>query len=291
MGAEVAVLLGQCKGIESLGEYGADRAVMVTGTGDSAPVETFVAAAGEVIESPAALALIPDNIWGRDLASQLAAQLGGPLVTACERLAVSEDGASLRVVRSCFGGQVSSELTVTHDRRCVFTVREHAFLASPRAERRPCEVVSIPDIAEPRVALLNRHAPDPDSLELGEADVIVSGGRGAGGEEGFRLLAKLARKLGGTVAASRVAVDLGLMPRTKQVGQTGSRVAPQLYLACGISGAREHMVGIREAAALVAINTDERAPIMSEADLAVVADAGEVVTKLLSELEGKGTAS
>ncbi|MFQ5380979.1 MAG: electron transfer flavoprotein subunit alpha/FixB family protein, partial [Dehalococcoidia bacterium] len=256
LGAEVAVLIDECAGVEELGELGADRAVIATGAGDAPPVETFVTAMNEAADGTVAFMLLPDNIWGRDLGSRLAAGRGAPLLTACERLGYDEGDGALRVVRACLAGRLSTELRFVSHHPCVLTVREHTFQATKVSERSKCPVSSVSAAPDVRIEVLDRRPPDPDTLDLGDAEVIVSGGRGAGGGEGFRLLADLARMLGGTTAASRVAVDLGWMPRTRQVGQTGSRVAPQLYVACGISGAREHMVGIRDAASLIAINTD-----------------------------------
>jgi electron transfer flavoprotein alpha subunit len=121
-------------------------------------------------------------------------------------------------------------------------------------------------------------------MELAEADVIVAGGRGVGSREGFELLVELASLLGGAVAASRVAVDAGWVPHHRQVGQSGRTVAPSLYIACGISGASHHTVGMRDAKTVVAINTDRTAPIFDLADLAIVGDVHEVLCPMVDRL-------
>lgn len=286
-GAEVGVVTAGGGDVSALAAHGADHIVTVAESGEYVPVEQMVAAAGQCFaEAAPLLALVPDDIWGRDVGSQLAARAGSPFLSACERVAVAGEGVS--VIRSCYGGQVSLQerLSTRHPR--VLGVREHTWVASATRPGAPAAERTVTAAGDDRIELIDRRPPDPATLGLAEAQVIISGGRGVGGSDGFMLLGRLAELLGGTTAASRVAVDQGWVPRTKQVGQTGSRVAPQLYLACGISGAREHMVGIRDAAAVVAVNIDERAPIMKEADLAIVGDVGEIVSRLVQRLESGG---
>jgi electron transfer flavoprotein alpha subunit len=146
--------------------------------------------------------------------------------------------------------------------------------------------LTAPDVvAGDRLTHLREILPPPEALDITEAEVVVAGGAGVGGREGFALLNQLAGRLGGTLAASRVAVDRGWVPRQRQVGQTGKSVAPKVYLAFGISGAPQHIAGIRNAGKVVAVNRDPRAPIFEVADLAVAADLYEVVPALIERLD------
>lgn len=289
-GGRVSVLIGDAAAPEALAEHGADRVTLIEGVGERAEVERVVAAARAALagESPR-LVLVPDTIAGRDAASQLAAALGAPLLAAAERLSLEEDG-SLRVTHGCFGGQISAVVSVAES-PCVATVSEHVFRARAREGAPPPQVDTVTAEPDARVSVLESRPPDPDSLDLAEAEVLVSGGLGVGGAEGFDLLARLAALMGGTTAATRAAVDRGWVDRARQVGQTGRTVAPKLYMACGISGALQHMVGIRDAGTLVALNIDEHAPIMQEADLAAVGDVSEVLPRLLETLGAAGGAS
>lgn len=286
----VNVLIPACDD-DAAAELAAHGAGAVT-TIENAPalvtVETVLAAARAIVERDRpGLVIFPDSRLGRDAASQLAAARGVALISACERLEpMGEHG--LRAIRGCFGGQFASRLESEGDLGVV-TVSEHAFRARRTAVGGAVERSTVAAEPPDGIEVLERRAADPETLALTEADVLISGGRGVG-PDGFKLLTALARSLGGTVAASRAAVDEGWVSRDKQVGQTGQRVAPRLYMACGISGALQHMVGVRDAGTLVALNTDANAPIMGEADLAVVGDAAEVMPRLLERIGAGGDA-
>jgi len=286
LGESLTVVLPVGADFGLLGAHGASSIIEVSGSeplGAEAIVAGVQMALGDDVPRVVAAS---DTYLGRDVAAQLAAALDAPLVTACERLSIEGDG-SLRITRACFGGQLSSPMVVTEG-PLVTTVREHAFRASPRDGVAPPDVSRIEPSPDDRIEIVDREAPDPDSLDLAESSVLVSGGLGVGGDQGFALLDRLARLLGGTTSASRAAVDQGWVPKEKQVGQTGRNVAPRLYFACGISGAREHMVGVRDADLLLALNLDGDAPIMREADLAAVGDASEVLPKVLQQLGQSG---
>lgn len=283
-GFGVGVLLGAASDDEAL-ELAAHGATDVTDIGNAAvsgSVEAVVAAANSLLAAEQPLALLfPDSISGRDAASQVSAAAGVSMVSACERFTHVE-GNVFTAIRSCFGGQLSQKTRITAS-PCIASIREHAFRAK-RVEHPPVpKLHSSTAKQDERIAVLERRAPNPKTLGLTEAEVLVAGGRGIG-EDGFRVLEELADVLGGTTAASRAAVDEGWADSTKQVGQTGQTVAPRLYIACGISGAIQHMVGIRDAGALIALNVDGSAPIMQEADLAAVGDASEVLPLLVSKL-------
>lgn len=286
----VNVLIPACDddAAAELAAHGAGAVTTIEGAPALVTVETVLAAVSAIVERDRpGLVIFPDSRLGRDAASQLAAACGVALISACERLEpMGEHG--LRAIRGCFGGQFASRLESEGDLGVV-TVSEHAFRARRTSSAAAVERSTV--VAEPPdgIEVLERRAADPETLTLAEADVLISGGRGVG-PDGFKLLTELARSLGGTVAASRAAVDEGWVSRDKQVGQTGQRVAPRLYMACGISGALQHMVGVRDAGTLVALNTDANAPIMSEADLAVVGDAAEVMPRLLERIGAGGDA-
>ncbi|HJM76048.1 MAG TPA: electron transfer flavoprotein subunit alpha/FixB family protein [Dehalococcoidia bacterium] len=266
--------------------HGAATVASFDVVGEPAPVELMVSAVGSLMTtSHPSLLMLPDNIRGRDIAGRIAAASDVPLISGCERVAYGEDG-SLTLIRSSYRGQLSERISAEFT-PCVATIREHAFRALQVAAPSMWERRELSASPDKTVEVLERRAPAPETLDLEEAEVLVSGGLGVG-EEGFEGLTELARLLGGTTAASRAAVDQGWVPQSKQVGQTGRTVEPRLYFACGISGALQHMVGIRDAGTLVALNTDERAPVMREADLAVVGDAATVIPSLLREIRDGG---
>jgi electron transfer flavoprotein alpha subunit len=140
-----------------------------------------------------------------------------------------------------------------------------------------------------RVRLVEREEASIDKVSLGEARVVVGGGRGVGGPEGFAPLETLADLLGGAVGGSRVATNLGWRPHVDQIGQTGARIAPDLYIACGISGAVQHMVGCMASKHILAINTDQEAPVMAKADYAVIGDLEKVLPPLIEAIVALGT--
>jgi electron transfer flavoprotein alpha subunit len=156
----------------------------------------------------------------------------------------------------------------------------------------PCEtqVVRLPvsTIAACRSTIEAEVRDPPSETDLMSADVIVSGGRGVGGPDGFALLERLAERLGGALAASRAAVDSGWVPAHRQVGLSGKTVAPRLYIACGISGATHHVVGMKDAKSVIAINNDRSAPIFKIADVAILGNIHEVIPRVLEKLEDAG---
>lgn len=226
---------------------------------------------------------------GRAMAPVLADVLDAAI--APDAVAVRRSGAGgLEITRPAYGERLYASVTVPPGTPAVVTLRPGAIGVGAADGRGTVRVERHPAPSRPgmRTAGTRRViAADPRSVDLREAERIVSGGRGVGGPEGFALLQELADLLGAAVGGSRVAVDLGWLPWERQIGLSGRSVAPQLYVACGISGASQHLSGIQGAKAVVAINADAKAPLLALADLAVVGDWRPIVTALIARLRAR----
>jgi electron transfer flavoprotein alpha subunit len=222
---------------------------------------------------------------GRDVAGVLSALLGwGVLANAT---GAEWAGAGPTVQMSVFGGKLNttSEFTAPNG---IVTVRPNVVTAQPAASTGGVETVDAPgELRLPQVSVVDRIQEAGAAAPIEEARVIVAGGRGVGGADGFKLVEDLAAALNGAVGATRAAVDSGWIPYSQQIGQTGKIVKPQLYLAVGVSGAIQHKVGMQTATTIVAINRDPDAPIAEFADLVVVGDLFEVVPAVLAELRSR----
>jgi electron transfer flavoprotein alpha subunit len=219
---------------------------------------------------------------GRDLAGALSATLGwGVLANALG--ATWADGSPV-VEMSVFGGKLTTTSRFTGPTGIV-TVRPNVVTAAPAKKAGSVETVEAAgDLRQPAVRVAERVVEAGTAAPIEEARVIVAGGRGVGGPDGFKLVEQIAEALGGAVGATRAAVDSGWIPYGQQIGQTGKIVKPQLYLALGISGAIQHKVGMQTAETIVAVNRDPDAPIADFADLVVIGDLFEVGPALLAEL-------
>lgn len=241
--------------------------------------------AGIAERFPPSALLMAATPWGQERAARLAGRLGLELassVTSWRRL----PSGGLRATRPVYGGRLVEELELDPARTPFLTFRPGLFPLLEDSPRRPSRVLALElpaatARAARRLEILPRSAAGPS---LAEATVVVSGGAGLGGPKGFELLEELARLLGGAVGASRVAVDSGWIDPERQVGQTGTVVSPDVYIACGISGAVQHRAGIRTARFIVAVNRDPQAPIFRFADVGIVGDLFEVVPALTEEL-------
>jgi electron transfer flavoprotein alpha subunit len=288
VGGEVDVVviggpgLGQTAG--SLGRYGADRVVAVE-HGDLAEYspESYIRAIVDLVEAGDYFAvLFPATAMGRDLAPRVAARLDVPLASDATGLEV--EGGELVVRRPVYAGKSFVDLTLDGAPRVV-SVRANVF----RAQENPREATVETVAGEPepgRVRVREVHAGSGDKPDVSEATVVVAGGRGLKDPENWKLLEDLADALGEGVAlgASRAVVDAGWRPHAEQVGQTGKVVSPQLYFAVAISGAIQHLAGMRTASTIVAVNRDADAPIFKVADYGIVGDAFEVVPRLVEEI-------
>jgi electron transfer flavoprotein alpha subunit len=222
---------------------------------------------------------------GRDLAGALSALLGWGVLGNATDVAWSADGPTVEM--SVFGGKLLTTSAFTADRGIVI-VRPGSTTAEPADAAGAVEIRTTTERTTlPGVAVLERVAETGAAAPIEEAKVIVAGGRGVGGPEGFAMVEELARGLGGVVGASRAAVDAGWIPYARQIGQTGKVVKPALYVALGISGAIQHKVGMQTAGTIVAVNRDPDAPLAEFADLYVVGDLFEVVPAVLTELRAR----
>ncbi len=242
-----------------------------------------------VMERKPEIVFIGATNIGRDLGPRLAGRIHTGLTADCTGLAVDEETRYLQMTRPAFGGNLMATIECPNHRPQMSTVRPGVFNVPCADERREGKIeVITPALKDTdvRTQVLEVVKSLKDSIDITEADIIVSGGRGVGNKEGFAVLQELADVMGGVVGASRAAVDSGWMDKSHQVGQTGKTVRPQIYIACGISGAIQHLAGMQDSDFIIAINKDENAPIMSVADMAIVGDLYKVVPELTKEVKG-----
>lgn len=290
-GELTAVILG--RGVDNAAEAAARRGadVVLTVEGEAyARYATlpYTAALTALVEThrPGGL-LLGATADGRDLAPRLACRLRTALVSECVALEPDEERHAIRWTKAIYGGRLLTTLRCPDSRLQLGTVAPGSYRKPPLGEshaRRLRETVPPPaDAGGVRLLeVLSRH--NPAAASLTEAEIIVAGGLGLGRAEGFRLVEDLAKVLGGTVGASRGAVDRGWISKDHQVGQTGKIVTPKLYVACGISGAIQHLAGMRNAGYIVAINQNPYAPIFQVADVGVSGDLHELLPALTEQL-------
>ena len=228
----------------------------------------------------------PGTDRGHEVLAHVAARLGVPL--AANVVEAEADGDALRLMRQRWGGSLLEEATLTGTPKLI-TVATHAVEARPGGVATTMTEFT-PTLGDEHfvVRVTRREEPSSGAVRLDTARVVVGGGRGVGSKEGFELLEELANLLGGAVGGSRVVTNLGWRPHSDQVGQTGARIAPDLYIACGVSGAIQHIVGCKAAKRILVINKDQSAPIVARADWAVIGDLHEIVPAIVAELRKNG---
>ncbi len=230
-----------------------------------------------------AIFLCGATFLGRSLISRVAVKLHTGLTADCTDLDIDPKEGFLRQTRPAFGGNIMATILSKNHRPQMATVRHKVFKESPLDTTRKGKVIEesiTPTLLTSRTKLLDIVEEVTATINIAEADIIVSGGRGMRGPENFAILEELARVLGGAVGSSRAAVDSGWMPYSHQVGQTGKTVCPKIYIACGISGQIQHLVGMQSSDIIIAINKDPDAPIFTVATFGIVGDVFEVVPLL-----------
>jgi len=224
---------------------------------------------------------------GRDLAPRVAARLKLGLTADCTGLEI-DDQQQLVQTRPAFGGNIMASIITPYTRPQTATVRPNVFAVPARHPGRTAEIEEFPVVLSRsaiRTRVVERNYDEGGLQSIADANLIVSGGRGCQKPQNLALLARLAEQLGGVMAGSRPIVEQGWIPHTLQVGQSGTTVSPQLYIAVGISGAIQHLVGMNSSRVIIAINKDPEAPILKTADLAVVGDALEILPRLSAMIE------
>ncbi len=269
---------------------GAHGATAVHATGDlggalaGRPIAAAIAAAVEAGNGPDVV-FFGTTYDGRDVAGRLSVKLDAPVITNVVDLE-DRDG-SLVGVEPVFGGTQNVITKFTTDKTQIFLIRPKSF-AAEESGGAAASVASLP-VPDGVVAakIVNRHVEEKTGPSLDEAAVVVSGGRGLGDKDKYQMIEDLAKTLGAAPGASRAIVDAGWVPYSYQVGQTGKVVKPTVYIAAGISGATQHLVGMKGSKNIIAINKDPEAPIFSVADLGIIGDVNKVLPKLIEALKAR----
>ncbi|HEX9027046.1 MAG TPA: electron transfer flavoprotein subunit alpha/FixB family protein [Clostridium sp.] len=285
-----ALLLGN--NIESLAktlaEHGADEVLVA----DDKNLEHYTTDAYTKVicdlanERKPGILFVGATFIGRDLGPRIAARLSTGLTADCTSVEVEVENGNLLATRPAFGGNLMATIACPDHRPQMATVRPGVF-AKISTDGSNCNIEKVEvklvnsDI---KTKVLEIIKSKKEIIDIAEADFIVSGGRGVGSKENFELLRELAKALDGTVAGSRAAVENGWIDGAYQVGQTGKTVRPQIYIACGISGAIQHVAGMQESDLIIAVNKDDSAPIMKLADYAIVGDIAKIVPELTAQV-------
>lgn len=286
-----AVLLGANEDeARKLIKYGADKVYLSEdGEYKSFNDEPYADALIKLIERyKPEVVLAGATAIGRSFFPRVAARLRAGLTADCTSLKIDAETKNLMQIRPAFGGNIMATILCPNRRPQLATVRPRVMKPLAPSETRKGEIIKITDAPSPshtRVIETVREAASEGSVNIQEAEVIVSGGRGLGDKKGFEMLKELADLLGGTLGASRAVVDEGWIAYRHQVGQTGKTVSPKIYIACGISGAVQHLVGMQSSDIIIAINKNPEAPIFKVATCGIVGDVYEVVPALIKKIK------
>ncbi|MFX1356760.1 MAG: FAD-binding protein [Promethearchaeota archaeon] len=275
--------------LEEFGQFGADEVIYV-----KSPIlkdyysDLYVNTLTDLInEHKPEIILIGATPTGRDFAPRVAKKLKAGLTADCTGLDIEEDTGNLMQTRPTFGGNIMATIRTPTSRPQMATVRPGIFKADKdykkkvkikKIEKKFTEKDSVTKI----IKIIEKQK---KTINLEDAEIIVAGGRGVGSKQGFKIVEELAKALGAELGGSRVTVELNWLDQDRQVGQTGKTVSPKLYVACGISGAIQHLVGMQNSEIIVAINKDLNAPIFSVAHYGIVGDLHEVIPALIEELK------
>ena len=274
---------------KTLAEHGADEVLVA----DDKNLEHYTTDAYTKVicdlanERKPGILFVGATFIGRDLGPRIAARLSTGLTADCTSIEVEVEGGALLATRPAFGGNLMATIACPDHRPQMATVRPGVF-AKITTDPSKCNIekvnVQLAD-SDVRTKVLEIIKSKKDIIDIAEADFIVAGGRGVGSKENFALLKELADALEGTVGGSRAAVENGWIDGAYQVGQTGKTVRPQIYIACGISGAIQHVAGMQDSDLIIAVNKDDSAPIMKIADYAIVGDVAKVVPELIAQVK------
>ena len=275
---------------DQLFEYGADK-VYVADHEELATYRTdaYTKVINDAIEEyKPEIVLLGATHIGRDLGPCLAVKANTGLTADCTKLEIDPEDKKIKQTRPAFGGNLMATIVCPNHRPQMSTVRPGVMEKAAFEEGRKGELIKLNvecKEGDIRTKVLEIVKTMKDTVSLTDAEIIVSGGMGLGKPEGFELLKQLADKLGGIVAASRAAVDAGWIDHAYQVGQTGTTVKPKIYIACGISGAIQHVAGMQNSEQIIAINTNENAPIFEIADYGIVGDLYKVIPAIMEALD------
>jgi electron transfer flavoprotein alpha subunit len=268
-----------------LGQYGVSK-VYAVDTGGSLQGPAVASAMAAQIEA----GNVPDLIMfgstydGRDVLARLSVKLDRPVLT--NNIDVAEDGGTVKCTTQIFGGTTIVETAFRSEKPHLANFRPKSFAAEP-GNGATASVENLDAPEKGRVRVVERHVEERSGPILDEAPIVVSGGRGLGSADKYEMIEQLAKALKGAPGASRAIVDAGWVPYSYQVGQTGKVVKPNVYIAAGISGATQHMVGMKGSKNIIAINKDPEAPIFGIADLGIVGDVHKVLPALIEAVKGR----
>ena len=287
-----AILLGAA--VENLSDqliqYGADRVFVSEAEFlkyyRTIPYERIIS--GIIEEYKPEVVLVGATTFGRDLAPRIANRFRTGLTADCTGLEMSDDGLLLQT-RPAFGGNIMATITTPGHRPQMATVRSGVMSAVSFSGKKgeKIKIQAVESEKDKRVEILNQIKKEKKGVLLEKAEVIVSGGRGIGDPKNFKMLEELAALFSGQIGASRAVVDMGWIDHDHQVGQTGKTVKPRIYIACGISGAVQHLAGMQSSDLIIAINKDPHAPILQMAHFGLVGDMHRIIPELISQLKGK----
>ena len=283
-----AFIAGSGAEAATLGEYGA-TAVLAVEIGKNLPGVAIASALKSVIDggNTPDLIMFPQNTEGRDIMSRLSVKLDKTVIT--NNIDIADSGDGVTVVTPIFGGNTLVSTTFTGAGPYLAAFRPKSFAAeSAGGAAAAVTAVAVPDLgATGSAQVVAVHVEETTGPKLDEADIVVAGGRGLGEAPSYAMVEELATLLKGAPGASRAIVDAGWVPYSYQVGQTGKVVKPTIYIAAGISGATQHMVGMKGSKNIIAINKDKEAPIFGVADLGIVGDVHKVLPQLIAALKGR----
>ena len=274
---------------QTLVEYGADKVVVVDNELlKQYDTEAYAQALKAIIDAKKPeIVLLGATTLGRDLAPRVSSRLATGLTADCTKLDIDDETKVFGMTRPAFGGNLMATIVCPDHRPQMATVRPGVMQKLPKEEGKKGEVEVLPvtiDASKIKVKILDVVKETAKKVDITEAKILVSGGRGVGSKENFKNLEAVASKIGAIVSGSRAAVDAGFIEQSRQVGQTGKTVRPNIYFACGISGAIQHMAGMEESEYIIAINKDKDAPMFGIADLGIVGDVNKVLPLLAEEI-------